>query len=365
MKIGMILDNGYNPDVRVYKEAKYLVSKGHSVRIICWDRNQDSSKLTYEKSEGIEIERFNIPSIYGTGKKQLVAYLKFIKECKKYLNQNYFDFLHCHDLTSVIVGFCARKNRTPIVFDMHEYYENTYPPQKSIKHFLIEFLIKRSYAAIYENDVYLDDMYRGVREKLYPLKNYPDSNLIEVLKKSSDDNCFRIGYHGYVRNQVKPFTALFNAVKGMQDVRVDINGIGVDIPILMDELDKYENIYINGPFDGTRELSRLYQNTDVLFCGYNIDDPNMKGTAEIVKYFEAIITGTPMIATKGLAVGDRVEQNGFGLAIDTCDSNEIRKAIMLLKDNKSVWKTFSENELKKSQEYDWNVAVKVLDEIYG
>ncbi len=36
--VKMILTNGFEPDLRVYKEAKYLISKGHKVEIICWDR---------------------------------------------------------------------------------------------------------------------------------------------------------------------------------------------------------------------------------------------------------------------------------------------------------------------------------------
>ena len=40
-KVKMILTNGFGPDVRVYKEAKYLVSKGFDVEILCWDRENE------------------------------------------------------------------------------------------------------------------------------------------------------------------------------------------------------------------------------------------------------------------------------------------------------------------------------------
>ena len=35
-KVYMILTNGFDPDVRVYKEAKYLVEKNFEVTILCW-----------------------------------------------------------------------------------------------------------------------------------------------------------------------------------------------------------------------------------------------------------------------------------------------------------------------------------------
>lgn len=360
----MILDNEYNPDVRVYKEANYLVSNGHSVRILCWDRNKDTTKKQYENSEGIEIERFNFPSHYGSGRKQLPSYFRFIIACRKHLIKENYDYLHCHDLLSVIAGFCARRRNTPVVFDMHEYYEKVYPPRKSIRHALIVSLIKRSHAALHASDVYLDSLYFPVRDKLYPLKNYPDANILEAREKSRSNNCFRIGYYGYVRNQTESFLALFEAVKDMEDVRVDINGVYINSEILIDRAKEYQNVNINDAFDGTRELSELYQNTDVLFCPYNRGDSNFRACDGSVKYFEAIITGTPMISTKGLAVGDNVEKNNFGISIDTCNSNEIKTAIDILKNNKDVWNRYARNELKQAYLYDWNNVVKVLDQIY-
>ena len=35
----MLLTNGFDPDVRVYKEALYLVGRGFSVTVLCWDRD--------------------------------------------------------------------------------------------------------------------------------------------------------------------------------------------------------------------------------------------------------------------------------------------------------------------------------------
>ncbi|MDD6647451.1 MAG: glycosyltransferase [Firmicutes bacterium] len=363
MKIIMILDNGYDPDVRVYKEAKYLVGKGFDVDVICWERNKESEKPQEEWHEGIHIIRFFIPSKYGTGIKQLKAYYKFYQTCKNYVNENKCDYLHCHDLTDGIIGMLVHK-KTPYVFDMHEYYENAKPRKNSIKHIIVEMVIKNSLASLYENDIYLTPEYSGVREKLFPLKNYPDSNLIKQ-KDKSESNYFRIGYHGGVRNQIEPFTALFEAVKDMDDVRVDVNGLGIDYEELKKIQENYSNVYVHGAFDGTKELSRLYESTDVLFCGYDPNDPNMQGVAEIVKYYEAVLTGTPMIATKSLAVGMRVENNQFGISVDTNDAKEIKKAIIRLKEDKKFWTNCSENEKRIASQYDWNEAVKILDNIYS
>ena len=38
MKVIMILTNSFDPDLRVYKEAQYIASKGYEVEILCCDR---------------------------------------------------------------------------------------------------------------------------------------------------------------------------------------------------------------------------------------------------------------------------------------------------------------------------------------
>ena len=71
-KVYMILTNGFDPDVRVYKEAKYLVEKNFDVTILCWDRRCEYIDKEEEILDGIKIKRFFIPSTPGTGLKQLI-----------------------------------------------------------------------------------------------------------------------------------------------------------------------------------------------------------------------------------------------------------------------------------------------------
>lgn len=47
------LTNAYDPDVRVYKEAVYLVRRGFSVTILCWDRTPEKEYPAHEVKEGI------------------------------------------------------------------------------------------------------------------------------------------------------------------------------------------------------------------------------------------------------------------------------------------------------------------------
>ncbi|MCI8420510.1 MAG: glycosyltransferase family 4 protein [Oscillospiraceae bacterium] len=362
-QIIMILTNGFDPDVRVYKEGKYLINKGFQVTILCWDRDLSKNHPESEKVDGIHIVRFPIASVYGTGIKQIPAFFKYIKCCKQYIQDNPCDYLHCNDIDGALVGYIVGRRKAKIVFDMHEFYEKGNSLWRWLIRKLTIFLIKQSIAALYENNIYLDESYFSIRKKLYPLRNYPDSKMISAVPKSKS-NQFRIGYHGVVRDQILEFTALFEAVKDMDDVRVDINGGGMDLSQLLELQKKYKNVYVNGPYDGIKESTKLYAKTDLLFCEYNPYDPNYHGDAEVIKFYEAIFTGTPLLITKNIGMSSKVEKNGFGLACNTRDSADIKKAIEKIKSNASFWEDCHKNELAYASDYSWEKAVTILDKIY-
>jgi len=359
----MILTNGFDPDVRVYKEAKYLVNKGFNVTILCWDRDLSKHHEENECIDGINLIRFKISSVYGTGMKQVPQYFKFLKACKKNINSNKYDYIHCNDLDGAIIGMFCKKKSNKMIFDMHEYYEKGNFFKRYIIRKLVIRAINQSVAALYENAIYLGKEYKKVHSKLYPLRNYPDATLLERLPKT-ESSTFRIAYHGVVRGQIKEFTALFEAIQGLHDITVEINGGGMDLPELERIKDNYENVYVNGPYNGIVESSGLYANTDLLFCAYDPNDLNYQGDAEVIKFYEAIFTGTPILITKGIGMEKKVLENQFGISCDTRDPVEIRNAVLSIKNNNALWNQCHENELRMAQAYSWESAVKILDNIY-
>lgn len=54
----MLLTNGFDPDPRVYKEAKSLTKLGHKITILCWDRDGTYVDKPEENLNGIKIVRF-------------------------------------------------------------------------------------------------------------------------------------------------------------------------------------------------------------------------------------------------------------------------------------------------------------------
>ena len=357
------LTNAFKPDVRVYKEAIYLVNKGFKVTILCWDREPEDILEPIDNFDGIDVVRFRHICPAGQKRGKIQTYLKYINSCRKYLQKNECDYVHCNDISGAIVGLLAKRRSTPMIVDMHEYFESGSRPKRFLMHNLLVYVFKKSKAGLYENAAYLADSYQSVRGKLFPLRNYPDSNMVEYREKKQSEY-LRVGFHGWLRPNMYAIKTLFEAANELEGIRVDINGGGPGLQQIREWAQGKKNIFVNGPFDGTKMMSSLYENTDITFCGYDKNDPNYQGDAEVVKYYESIRTGTPMIMTDGIGMGNKVKKYGFGLTCDTFNKEEVKKVLQVFLNDRNFWKECSVNELKEADKYCWENAVQILDKIY-
>ena len=111
-RVKMLLDNNFQPDVRVYKEARFLVERGYDVEIIAMDKKNEKLDKQDEVMDGIKVHRLYPRSKYVTGlinkykiisKFKMFIYfiwlIKFGCQTKTYLKKDSaYCYLHCHDL---------------------------------------------------------------------------------------------------------------------------------------------------------------------------------------------------------------------------------------------------------------------------
>jgi len=354
----MILTNGFDPDVRVYKEARYLVEQGFLVKILCWDRKCEYKENIEDNLDGIEIKRFNIPSRPGSGMKQLGAYIKFITSIRKYLKDKEYTYLHCHDFDGVLTGLATRKNNThKLIFDMHEIYKN-YAYAKNIFFDLIfKYVLRKSDYIIYVNNEQIEEIKNKHKNKLVYLPNYPEREHYNPISKNKSLKT-RINYVGSLRDY-EALKALAEIGEKHTHLKIGLYGTGICLEQLENE---YKNtpIKIYGKYNGVNESGEIYRNTDILYCSYN---PNVKNwrTAYPVKLFESIITETPIIVTKNTKAGEFVLEKNIGKTVEYADENSILEAIYEI--NKD-YNYYVENIKKISNKYDWKEAVKELKKIY-
>ena len=371
-KIFMLLNNCFEPDIRVYKEAKYLVETGNDVEILCIDKKNKFIDKPEDELEGIKIKRFFARTEKTTKlieKSKIIAKLKyiiyffwlikFIRKVKKYLKDKEFEILHCHDLVMAFCGVIFFKNKK-IVFDMHEYYSNK---RSKFLNWLIDKAVKytqkRATWIIHVNNFQTRDVKQ--KEKLVFIPNYPEKKDFENFSRINS-NKFRISYTGYVRHYI-PLLNLIKAANELDNIEVSINGSGDAYEKLKKEEGKLKNFVLTGAYNHD-DIAKFYENSDMLYVVYKKGNKNDE-TAFPTKFYEAMITNTPVIVSKNTDMGDYVEENNIGITVDGTDYLDIKNKLEHFTNNKEILNGKIQNINKISSKFIWENVVRNLDKIYN
>ncbi|MFX0198698.1 MAG: glycosyltransferase family 4 protein [Candidatus Hodarchaeota archaeon] len=131
MRIGMVLNKNYPPDIRVEKEVRALRTAGHNVHLLALART-GMNEPTEERIEGLSIRRI-FPAFAKLS--SLVCRWNFLRfhmtfqdrywggEIERYLRDFKLDALHVHDLPLVGTAIpLGRQFGIPVIADLHENY---------------------------------------------------------------------------------------------------------------------------------------------------------------------------------------------------------------------------------------------------
>ncbi len=90
-----------------------------------------------------------------------------------------------------------------------------------------------------------------------------------------------------------------------------------------------------------------------------------RGTLGVLKIFEYMMVGIPVICTDFELWKEIVEGNNCGICVNPYDSIELVKAINYLLENKDIAKQMGDNGKKAVVEkYNWSTQEKVLLDMY-
>lgn len=125
MRIGMILDKEYPPDVRVKREAKALVSAGHEVILVARNRKDAARE---EVVDGFRVCRLPALTFAGSRAARWMSLPVpvnpfYLRAMQHLVADEKVDVLHVHDLPLVMAAVAFGKLADlPVVFDLHEDY---------------------------------------------------------------------------------------------------------------------------------------------------------------------------------------------------------------------------------------------------
>ena len=343
-RVVMFLTNDAVSDPRVEKEARALVGAGFEVTVLAWDRAGKAAPV--EERDGFTIERLGPRAPYGGGVKSLPLFREFWRTAADRAAEIGPDIVHCHDMDTAPAGIRAVKRATgerpKLVLDMHELYRDSkMVPQRgavgAVARTVVRILERRAFPAA---DVilvanpgtlgYYESL--GAGDKVVLVENAPDTRLF-APSEQRPERPFTVGYFGQKR-YLEGLLALVAAIRVHPDMAAILAGGGTAADEIARASADVDRIEVSGRFDYA-DLPALYTRCDAVYAVYGAVLGNVR-TLFPVKVMEAMACALPVVVSTGTWIGEYVEREGIGLAIDGDDPVALSEALVRLKDEPKI-----------------------------
>lgn len=393
MKILMILDGEFPPDMRVEKEALSLINSGHKVIILCYSTNK---KQSYENYKSIVVYRFQINKILRNKLSGLYLILPFYRklweyQIKKIIKTNKINILHIHDLPLCDVGVKLKKQfGYKLICDQHEYYSNwivhtdTYNkfPGNIIKHlsnwkkFEKDYLPQSDLVITIEEPlkkIYIENI--GIDpNKIICIPNTPLKSIFneknikqEIVKK-------------YQKHFVIFYAGGIDILRGIDIIIASLKLIKSKIPNIKfvfagkifkgynplkhaEELGVKDLIEFLG-FLPINEIPSYIAGSDVCVFIPPVNREEINKTIA-TKIYQYLVMKKPIIVSQAKLMQEFVISNKVGLVIDEYSKENFAEKVLEIYNNPNLRKKISENAELISKNYYWEKTSEVLIGMYN
>jgi glycosyltransferase involved in cell wall biosynthesis len=255
--------------------------------------------------------------------------------------------------------------RKKLVFDVLDRYALAYIPINAsfFKKKLASFInsLEESFA---ENS----DVLLAVSDKMFLTFRKKPRNCVTIMNCSKDrminrsrveTNGFKLLFTGNIRPK-RGLEILPNIVMGLKDTELIITG-RVENKELLNNITGIPNIKYLGYLDYNKVID-LEASSDVMIALYdtNLLIQHRYGMAN--KILEAMMCGLPIITNIAHEI---VKDTGCGIIVEYNNAEQIKKAIITLRDNPELCKKLGDNGRKAFLEkYNWTIMEEKLYKIY-
>lgn len=371
----MLLTNRFDPDPRVYYEARALLEQGYRVTVVCWDRDLPRAAADVTIDD-ISVHRISLASRHGRGNSQLLFVPLFWLRALWYCLRKQYDYVHCHDFDTLPLGFVlGRIRRKPVIYDSHENYlgmlgTRIHPWIRRMLRAVEDFLLRRVELVITVGDRLREHFEkRGagpcvVVGNWKPLEDYqrPAGEIQEIRRRLGiPKGAFCIAFIGNLDANRK-LAELLEAVKHAEfPVHLLIGGKGALADSIVEASRTNQRIKYLG-FVNVHDIPAYTLAADVIF--YGMDKRRANAWAAIPnKLFEAIAAGRPMIAADCGEMGDIIRRYGCGLLLEEVTVNSVGNALAECR-RREQWQRLAYGAVSAAKEYNWKRAKDRLVHCY-
>ncbi len=290
----MLLDNAYNPDLRVQKEINSIIKLGFSINLYCWD--QEGLLKEEEDYDDFSIKRIRVLSEKQKGLRKIFDLLQFMKASIYKVKKNHlnYNFIYAHDLLMLPLAlYFKKKYKAPLIYDAHEIYHlmewEKYPSflrefiflieKRLLKHIdqLIVVNKKRQefYSDYYtKNEIQIIgnwyDPYKGENVSLREMYNIPNDHVL-------------LSYFGVINFDERPINKIIDKLIDLENVHFFIAGVGKHDKTIADIAVKNDRVYYLG---WQKNIRQYLMDIDLII--YYLNDKR--------KYFEYTAPNTLYLA---------------------------------------------------------------------
>ncbi len=357
------------PTLRDQKIIRSLRRK-YSIIGLGWNRRGQGTSMTIGKSD-IDIKLFNVKGVSNYESHGTLRYLPymlvfwmwvFIKLCL-YRPK----IIHACNLDSFFPSYIYKiLFRKKLVFDVFDRYAMAYiPKDKNIFFRMLYSFVNR----IEEEFAKRSDVLINISDEMLMTFKKRPKNCIAVMNCSEDyrvdrlkveHNGLRLLFTGHIRKG-RGLELLPDIVKNLKDTQLIITG-RVEDKSLLNTIGGLSNIFYKGFLDHNRILD-LEANSDAMIALYDLNLQDQNKYVMGNKLFEAMMFGVPIITNVAKGI---VKETDCGVIVDYNDTEQIKEAIIMLRDSPEIGRRLGANGRKAFLEkYNWNLMEERLYAVYN
>jgi glycosyltransferase involved in cell wall biosynthesis len=392
MRILMLLDSEFPPDIRVENEAQSLIDDGHEVHILSYNFG---SKHKYEVFKGIYIHRF--PIAKQLAKKMLGLLNQFplyrmiwLRETEKLLHSQSFDALHIHDLPLCCLAKSIKhKHKIRVTADMHENYPYLVAEQPYMNTLFGRTFLSKSVWFRKEKE------WLSNADSIICVAEEMKSRLQQVLGKSENITIVpnTLNFKTFVASQkpvpelkdrfknrfVVSFIGGIDAVRGIEYLLEAAALIGTKIPELLillvgegntlellreksNQLNLKDNVVFEG-FKPSSNMQAYIEISDICVIPHVRSEQTDNSSPN--KLFQYMYFGKPVISSNCKSLEKLILAEDCGLIFKDRDSNDLAKKIEILFADADMRTKLGENGNKSvMNKYNWAATSEGLMNLY-
>ena len=350
-------------DVRIFYKECTSLAKVYEVYLI-------APNVSDEVDSGVHIVGVELP------KSRIKRVAKLNKVYKKAIEID-ANIYHIHDPELMRIGVKLHKKGKIVIFDSHEdvpqqIFTKEYLPSwskktlSSLYAFFEQKLLSR-YDALISVTPFIVERLKKINANTVMITNYPSISEYDILETKKNDFsdrkavCFAGGVSKrYMHEKV---------VSSLEFTNCNYLMAGPAYPSYLEQLRKmkfWKKVDYLG-FLGREEIVEMYNKS---FAGIVLLDysPNVgyhQGTLGVLKMFEYMIAGIPVIATDFVLWKSIIEENRCGICINPHDIHAIADAINFYHHHPDVAKEQGERGRRiVLEKYNWSTQEVILLNLY-